>query len=58
VVGDGQGRRAATASELRSFSDNSGSDDEQAEKDALLRYYVTVERLSACLCLSFSDNSA
>ena len=35
---DGQGRRAATESDLRSFSDTGhGSEDEQAEKDALLR---------------------
>ena len=35
---DGQGRRAATESDLRSFSDTSPSSaDEQAEKDALLR---------------------
>jgi len=35
VPGDGQGRRAATESDLRAFGD--GSDDDQAEKDALLR---------------------
>lgn len=35
---DGQGRRAATESELRSFSDSAhGSEEDQAEKDALLR---------------------
>lgn len=38
VPSDGQGRRAATESDLRSFSDTSPSSaDEQAEKDALLR---------------------
>lgn len=38
VPGDGQGRRAATQSDLRSFSDiGHGSEDDQAEKDALLR---------------------
>jgi len=35
VPSDGQGRRAATESDLRSFSDS--SEDDQAEKDALLR---------------------
>jgi len=38
VPSDGQGRRAATESELRSFSDSAhGSEEDQAEKDALLR---------------------
>jgi len=38
VPSDGQGRRAATESDLRSFSDTGhGSEDDQAEKDALLR---------------------
>jgi len=38
VPSDGQGRRAATESDLRSFSDGAhSSEDEQAEKDALLR---------------------
>jgi len=38
VPSDGQGRRAATESDLRSFSDTiRGSEDDQAEKDALLR---------------------
>jgi len=38
VPSDGQGRRAATESDLRSFSDPThGSEDDQAEKDALLR---------------------
>jgi len=36
VPSDGQGRRAATESDLRSFSDI-GSEDDQAEKDMLLR---------------------
>jgi len=38
VTSDGQGRRAATESDLRSFGDTGhGSEDDQAEKDALLR---------------------
>ena len=37
VTSDGQGRRAATERDLRSFNDVRGSEDDQAEKDALLR---------------------
>jgi ATP-dependent Clp protease ATP-binding subunit ClpX len=37
VASDGQGRRAATEQDLRSFNEVRGSEDDQAEKDALLR---------------------